>query len=484
MSINLNSYPEHKSAGSSWLGEVPSHWGVVPAFAAFRERREVNKGLREKQVLSLSYGRIVKKKEEALHGLVPASFETYQIVEPGNIILRLTDLQNDQHSLRVGLANDRGIITSAYVCLSPCAPLLPAFAYYYLHSADVQKVFYSMGSGLRQSMDFVDLKRFPILVPSPAEQRQIAKFLDSHGRIVDHFVRAKRHLIELLNEQRQSTIHRIITRGLNPDVQFKPSGLDWMGDVPAHWEIWQIGHFAKVGNGSTPSRGEKSYWADTGYPWLNSASVNAGFITSANQFVTAIAMQECHLPRVTSGSVLVAITGQGKTRGKAAILQMESTINQHLAYISPRTPNISSDFLCLQLMGAYTKLRAISEDAGSTKGALTCEDLKHFRIALPPLGEQIQLANMVRKEIQELEGAITRINREIDLIREYHTRLIFDIATGKLDIRSAELPEQEDNSHLALFNNEAIDETLDDGDETLDDGEEWEMTEERANAAN
>ncbi len=134
MPLTLQPYSTYKDSGVEWLGQIPTHWELVPAFAAFQEQCIPNRGFVEKQVLCSSYGNIIKKHEDKLHGLVPASFETYQIVEPGNLILRLTDLQNDQRSLRVGLARDRGIITSAYLCLRQHKrPDFPLSAYYLLH---------------------------------------------------------------------------------------------------------------------------------------------------------------------------------------------------------------------------------------------------------------------------------------------------------------------------------------------------------------
>ncbi len=127
MTNNLRSYPAYKDSGVPWLGMVPEHWKKSPGFAAFREKQVKNTGMREKTVLSLSYGRIVVKPPEKLHGLVPESFETYQIVEPGDIIIRSTDLQNDWNSLRVGLVRDRGIITSAYLCFKTTDTLIPEY---------------------------------------------------------------------------------------------------------------------------------------------------------------------------------------------------------------------------------------------------------------------------------------------------------------------------------------------------------------------
>ena len=391
----LQPYAEYRDSGVPWLGAIPAHWRLQPGFSTFRQKQRKNIGLVETTVLSLSYGRIIVKPIEKLHGLVPASFETYQIVNPGDIIVRPTDLQNDWTSLRVGIARDRGIITSAYLCLQPVDALSPDYLFHLLHSYDLLKVFYGMGSGLRQNLDFSDLKRMPVAVPPPSEQATIVRFLEHIDRRVNRFVRAKRRLVALLNEQKQAIIHRAVTRGLDPDVRLKPSGVAWLGDVPEGWRIWQIGHFAKVGNGSTPSRGNANYWLNGTFPWLNSSSVNQGIIVTTDQHVTELALRECHLPKLQAGSVLVAITGQGKTRGTSAVLSIEATINQHMAFISPKASHVSPEYLQLALTAAYSELRLISSASGSTKGALTCEDIKHFKIALPPINEQYDLIKAI-----------------------------------------------------------------------------------------
>jgi len=215
---SLRPYPEYRFSAVPWLEKIPTHWSVVPGFAAYREKQQKNIGMVEKCVLSLSYGRIVIKPDEKLHGLVPESFETYQIVDPGDVIIRSTDLQNDWISLRVGLVRDRGIITSAYLCLKTVEPLVPEYGYLQLHTLDLMKVFYGMGSGLRQNLDFSDLKRMPVLVPPREEQDAIVRFLDHVNRRIERYIRAKKKLIALLNEQKQAIIHRAVTRGIDPSI--------------------------------------------------------------------------------------------------------------------------------------------------------------------------------------------------------------------------------------------------------------------------
>ena len=252
MIASLQPYPEYKESGLPWLGGVPRHWNSGPGFAAFREKQVKNTGMQERTVLSLSYGRIVVKPPEKLHGLVPDSFETYQIVEPGDIIIRSTDLQNDWNSLRVGLVRNRGIITSAYLCFRTTGTLSPEYGYQLLHAFDLMKVFYGLGSGLRQNLDWRDFKRMPIFIPPPSEQAAIVRFLDYANGRLERAIRAKRKVIALLHEQKQAIIHRAVTGQdqvverkrpdgtssfiLQPSASpKKPSGIPWLGEIPRHW---------------------------------------------------------------------------------------------------------------------------------------------------------------------------------------------------------------------------------------------------------
>ena len=237
MIADLKPYQTYKESGLSWLGEVPDHWETRPAFGAFLPNHERNHGMKEKTVLSLSYGRIVIKPAEKLHGLVPESFETYQIVNPGDIVLRTTDLQNDHTSLRVGMVRDRGIITSAYLVLQVRLGVNPDFGFQFLNVWDASKAIYGYGSGLRQGLGFSHFKRMPVAVPPPEEQSAIVRFLNHVSGRLERAIKAKRKVIALLNEQKQAIIHRAVTCGLDPSVPLKPSGLPWVGDIPKHWQL-------------------------------------------------------------------------------------------------------------------------------------------------------------------------------------------------------------------------------------------------------
>lgn len=227
----VKAYQKYKESGVSWLGQVPEHWDNLPGRSCFYEKKNSNKGLKEKTVLSLSYGQIVVKPEDKLHGLVPASFETYQIVDPLDIICRPTDLQNDWVSLRFGISRNRGITTSAYICLKTLNNLIPEFGYFLLHVYDLKKIFYGLGSGLRQNLNWCDFKYLPCLVPSREEQKIIVSFIFYINQAINRYIREKQEVIKLLSEQKQELINKAITRGIDPNVRIKPSAVDWEGDV-------------------------------------------------------------------------------------------------------------------------------------------------------------------------------------------------------------------------------------------------------------
>lgn len=238
----MQRYESYKPSGVKWLGDVPAHWVVRPGFTCFKENKDRNKGLVESTVLSLSYGRIVIKPDEKLTGLVPESFESYQLIKPGDIVIRTTDLQNDQTSLRVGYAKDKGMITSAYLGLRCHPDINPEYVFRLLESYDALKVFYGMGSGLRQNIDFWDFKRLPIPLPTRDEQDRIVTFLEQKTAEIDAAIAKKERLIELLDEQKSILINSLVTKGVNPQVVTKASGLSWGGDVPVHWKIRYLKH--------------------------------------------------------------------------------------------------------------------------------------------------------------------------------------------------------------------------------------------------
>lgn len=427
MIADLKPYADYKESGLPWLGQVPGHWETRPAFGVFVPNQEHNHGMKEKTVLSLSYGRIVIKPVEKLHGLVPESFETYQIVNPGDIIIRTTDLQNDHTSLRVGMVRDRGIITSAYLALQVSADVNPEFGFQFLNVWDLSKAIYGYGSGLRQNLDFSHFKRMPVALPPLDEQAAIARFLNwANGRL-ERAILAKRKVIALLNEQKQVIIHHAVTRGLTPSVPLKPSGIPWLGDIPAHWKL-------------TPNRAH--------------LRIRKSLVGQRHS--------EYQLLSLTKLGVIVRDLSENKGKFSSDMGTSQEVRAGDLVFClfdvpeTPRTVGLSSH--AGMITGAYTVMECTDPKIARFLEAfyIAMDDRKLLstlysglrntipkgrflgaKMPLPPPDERDAILEYVKRETSGLNVAIDRRAHEIALMKEYRIRLVADVVTGKLDVREA-----------------------------------------------
>ena len=281
-------------------------------------------------------------------------------------------------------------------------------------------------------------------------------------RRIRRYIRAKQKLIALLNEQKQAIIHQAVTRGLDPSVRLKPSGVAWLGDVPEHWKVRKLAQIAKIFNGTTPSRMQPKYWRDGTIPWLSSGKVNDYVVYTPSELISEAALRECSLSIVPRGSIILGMIGQGKTRGTSARLEIDACINQNLAAIVPKH-ELDGRFLHHMLTAFYGPVRGGGR--GGNQEALNCQIIASLRLPLPPLVEQISIVEHLECGLGGSVEILQNTQREITLLREYRTRLIADVVTGKLDVRAAAtaLPE-EDEEPEPLDEGEALGEEVEEGD--------------------
>lgn len=207
----LNPDAEMKDSGIEWIGKIPKDWEVHPVYVYFEEGKTKNYRLQDQNLLSLSYGRIIRKDINTNGGLLPASFNTYNVINVGDIIIRPTDLQNDKRSLRTGLVKEQGIITSAYIDLRPKDNVNSAYYHYLLHCYDIIKVFYNMGNGVRQGLNFSEFAKLLLLEPTNVEQQQIADFLDTKCSEIDTLIADKKRQLDILADYKKSLIYEYVT---------------------------------------------------------------------------------------------------------------------------------------------------------------------------------------------------------------------------------------------------------------------------------
>ena len=433
---DLPRYPE-MTVSQLWDAKVPSHWEVHPGLAVLKENRRKNVGLVESLVLSLSFGRVVVKPVEKQRGLVPDSYESYQILDPGDIIIRPTDLQNDQTSIRVGHVKDRGIITSAYVGLRARGSWSDAYAYHYLAVVDSSKRIYGMGSGLRQQLGWPDLKRMLCLVPPPEEQAAIVRDHAHATARIDKAIAAKRRLIALLEEQGSGLRDQVLRSGDWPRRRLKTL-LD------------------RVDQGVSP-QAENQEPGPGEWGVLKSGCVNGGSFRAdqVKRLPDGFAIPEAM--SVREGDLLVS-----RANGSPHLVGSAARVSglKHQAILSDKTfrlipsPTVDADFLALSMNAqAYRQqVRTAISGAEGLANNLPLSALKTFEFVVPPFQFQRELVRMVEEELSTLRLTMNRVTSEIALLQEFRTRLVADVVTGQVDVRAiattlADVPECE-SRHL------------------------------------
>ncbi|RII83260.1 restriction endonuclease subunit S [Neopusillimonas maritima] len=434
-------YPEYKDSGVEWLGEVPAHWATHAFCHLFAERSDSNVGLKCTNLLSLSFGRIVRKDIDSLDGLLPASFETYQIVQPGDIIFRLTDLQNDKRSLRTAIVSEWGIITSAYLS-AYSSRVNAAYSSYLFRSYDLRKVFYSMGGGLRQSMKFEDLRRLSILSPPAEEQAQIARFLDHETAKIDALIAEQLRLIELLQEKRQAVISHAVTKGLNPDAPMKDSGVEWLGEVPAHWQIKALRFLGTCQNGI--NIGGEAF--GTGYPFVSYGNVYKNNLLP--EAITGL-VQSTFLDRerysVKTGDVFFTRTSETVDEIGFSSTCIQDVPNAvfagFLIRFRPSRGWIEPTFSKYYFRNQHLRIFFNKEMNLVTRASLSQDLLKQLPVPLPPLPEQLEISEYLDDVSKQISSLLDLAQETISLLTERRSALISAAVTGKIDVRDWQPPE-------------------------------------------
>ncbi|EOY5403139.1 restriction endonuclease subunit S [Cronobacter sakazakii] len=426
-------YPEYKDSGVEWVGDMPHHWQTKPAFAAVMDQCIKNSDGAESNVLSLSYGNIVERDVENNFGLLPESFNTYQIVNPGDIVLRLTDLQNDKRSLRVARSTLRGIITSAYLKLACGDELDNRYAYRLLHSYDTTKVFYGMGGGLRQSMKFEDFRRLPFLLPPVEEQRTIAAFLDYETARIDKLIAQQQRLIELLKEKRQAVISHAVTKGLNPDAPMKDSGVEWLGEVPEHWIV---AGFKKYIEPIVDYRGKTPTKTESGVFLVTARNIKNGIIdySLSEEFISDDDYEEVMRrgkPKI--GDVL--FTTEAPLGEVAQIDNENIALAQRIIKFRGKSNVLDCSYLKLFIQSTEFQQGLMTFATGSTALGIKSDRLSYLKQFVPPLTEQTQIVEAVKEHSKKYEKLIEVASQAIEHMQERRTALVSAAVTGKIDLR-------------------------------------------------
>lgn len=424
----MERYKEYKDSGVKWLGEIPSHWEVVRGLGVFSENKSKNTQLENSTVLSLSYGKIIVK-NDIDSGLVPEEYSSYQIVRPGCIIVRSTDLQNDKTSLRIGYVCDEGIITSAYLGLQVKGNNNDKYLYYFLHDWDITKEIYRHGNGLRQSLSWNDLRDISVLLPPLSEQDAIVRYLDTATSEIDKAIAMQQKMIDLLNERKQIIIQNAVTKGLDENVEMKESGVEWIGKIPKHWEVLKLKRCAIIKTGTTPPTSNLKYFENGDIPWFTPGDINDMNLHLSSKTITKKAIED-NVGRLFPAKSIYFV-GIGATVGKVASCDFEASSNQQINAIMCND-RLDYKFATYCLLMEQRIIRETTNFV--TLPILNQSSTGLINIVVPPKSEQQQIVTYLDSEMQRFDSAITNCQRQITLLQERKQIIINEVVTGKVSV--------------------------------------------------
>jgi type I restriction enzyme S subunit len=420
---DLKPYPAIKDSGVPWLGQVPMHWGLRRGKYLFHCKKEINADGRHTNVLSLTLRGVVNNDPDCPEGLVPKDYTTYQFFAEGDLVFKLIDLENLRTS-RVGLVHEDGIMSPAYVRLVSNHTGNQRFFFQQYYDLYQRGVLNRLGSGVRATLGPKDLLELPILVPERSEQTAIVRYLDYIERRVKRYIRAKQKLIGLLDEQKQAILNRAVTRGLDPNVPLKPSGVEWLGDIPEHWEVFRTRYLFK----------EVDLRSTTGKETHLSMSQRLGLVPS-HMVEKTLASESYAGGKLCERHDLV-LNRLKAHLGVFALAEQPGVISPDYSVYRKRRPLEMAYYgLVLRSAACRSELRIRAKGIVEGFWRLYTDDFFDIRLPNPPLEEQGRIVTRLRQATANIDIMIDRARQQAELLREYHTRLIADVVTGKLDVR-------------------------------------------------
>jgi type I restriction enzyme S subunit len=437
----LKPYPKYKESGSSWLGAVPATWKVQSLRALISNRAE--RGRPDLPLFSVARekGVFVRSMSDAdeNHNVIPEDLSNYKVARAGNLVIN--KMKAWQGSM--GVAPCEGIVSPAYFVFD-FRIANHAFGHRLLRSKPYVAHFAQASDGVRVGqwdLSVPGMRQIPVLVPTDDEQAAIVRFLDHANRKIDGFIRAKRKLIGLLNEQKQAIIHRAVTRGLDPTAPLKPSGIPWLGDIPKHWETTAL----------------RRHWRVTDCKHLTVPFVEDGIPLASVVEVQSFTLNLERCKRTSPTWYRLLIEGDRKPKrgdliycrnasvGACALVEtdIDFAMGQDVCMIRSKFQN--QRFLNYLLHSPFMDHQLELLLVGSTFKRINVADIKALTVIVPPRKEQDAICDRLDSDLVDFDTAIARTEREIALMQEYRTRLTADIVTGKLDVRAAarDLPESD-----------------------------------------
>lgn len=457
-------YPSYRFSGPSWVGDIPVHWSVLPNRALFVEVDD--KEHPNEQMLSVTIADGIVKQNVLLEDSPKKDTSkldksAYKLVTPGDIAYNKMRAWQGA----IGMSNHRGIVSPAYVVQRPRGEIVSQYFHHLLRTpefaAEAQRWSYGIASDM-WSLRPEHFKMIYCCLPPLDEQIAIVQYIDYINMHIYEYISAQKRLISVLREERQTILNEAVTRGLDPSVQFKPSGVEWLGNVPEYWEVRRLSTIARLRVSNVDKHSKEG---EAPVRLCNYVDVyKNGYITSTMSFMTATAsMDEIERFRLNKDDVLITKDSESWQDIGVPAWVAESADDllsgYHLAILRPNK----------EILGPYLALacetKAIAHQFsvranGVTRYGLARSDIGSVRIPLPPILEQRAIVSYIAEATSKIDAAITRARRQIELLQEYRTRLIADVVTGKLDVRDAVAQLSEDDDEVGLIDDDLAREDL------------------------
>lgn len=390
-------------------------------------------------MLSLSYGKVKRKSIDTVEGLLPESFDGYNIIEKDDIVLRLTDLQNDHTSLRVGLAEERGIITSAYLTIRNRSNFCPKYLYYYLHSFDIAKGFYGMGAGVRQGLNWDGVKWLKILAPSVPEQERIAAFLDAECAEIDAVLEKTRASIEEYKKLKQAVITQAVTKGIRGDRPMKDSGIEWIGEIPAEWDVVRQKYFWNtVESGVSVNAADKPVDNSEQYGVLKTSAVSKFvFIPTEHKQVNLEEYGRVSCP-VKADSIIASRMNTPELVGACGYVQNNYPnlfLPDRLWQITFKD-GLSPKYAWYYLSGIRVRqyISSLSTGTSSSMQNISQSQYGNIFITIPSVEEQSEITKYLDEKCRSVDALVAKKQQYLTEIENYKKSLIYEYVTGKKEV--------------------------------------------------
>lgn len=439
---NMQPYPSYKPSNIDWIGEIPSHWeikGFKYIFYLEKGLTITKDNLTDEGILCVNYGEIHSKYgfelNTDIHKLKYVNSDYLEtnpnsLLNQGDFIFADTSEDIEGSGNFTFLSSNKPVFAGYHTIIArPSFKTSSKFLAYELDSLDFRNQIKIRVKGVKVfSITQTILKELLLWLPPLPEQQAIVSYLDEKTALIDELILKKERKIELLKEQRIALINHAVTKGLNDEVEMKDSGIEWIGDVPEHWGVKKLNYVAKINSGATPDRSNPNYW-DGEIPWIKTGEVDYNIIYSAEEYITDEGYKNSSTKLAPTGTLLMAMYGQGVTRGRVALLGVPATYNQACcAILFSEYVNNKFGFFFFKMAYEY-----IRDDGNETSQMnISTGYISSLKILVPPIPEQQAIAAYLDEQTTLIDKSIALESQKIEKLKEYRQSLISAVVTGKV----------------------------------------------------